>query len=140
MIHIALPYVITQALLHTHFPKLLSCHCIIHQQAICTNVMGYYDAKWLLDLAFMIDVTQKINHLNLLLQGKETNIWDMISAVKHSVLNSHYTFQKMESKRFALFLHLKDVRKSRRCSWGFQCFQVLQPIVKTLIEACRQIH
>lgn len=33
------------------------------------------DADWLLDLAFLTDVTEKINHLNLKLQGKEKNIY-----------------------------------------------------------------
>lgn len=40
------------------------------------------DAEWLLDLAFLIYVTEKMNHLNLQLQGKDKKICDMISAIK----------------------------------------------------------
>ena len=40
------------------------------------------DAEWLLDLAFLMDVVEKLNHLNLRLQGKDKNICDTISAVK----------------------------------------------------------
>ena len=41
-----------------------------------------FDPEWLLDLAFLTDVPEKINHLNLQLQGKDKNISEMISAVK----------------------------------------------------------
>ena len=41
-----------------------------------------FDPEWLLDLAFLTDVPEKINHLNLQLQGKDKNISDMIGAVK----------------------------------------------------------
>lgn len=40
------------------------------------------DPAWLLDLAFLTDITAKLNELNIELQGKEKNITEMISAVK----------------------------------------------------------
>ncbi|CAM4361987.1 unnamed protein product [Leuciscus chuanchicus] len=85
------------------FPKFLHYHCIIHQQALCAKVMGFdhvmtpvikiinsirskakqhrgedtsmlQDTEWLLDLAFLTDITVKLNNLNCELQGKEEEI------------------------------------------------------------------
>ena len=38
--------------------------------------------EWLLDLAFLVDITGMLNELNLDLQGKDKTIDDMISAVQ----------------------------------------------------------
>ena len=40
------------------------------------------DTEWLLDLAFLADVREKLNNLSCELQGKGKTISDMISAVK----------------------------------------------------------
>ena len=39
------------------------------------------DTEWILDLAFLTDITGKLNHLNCELQGKGKTVADMISAV-----------------------------------------------------------
>uniref|UniRef100_A0A1A8L2L2 Uncharacterized protein n=1 Tax=Nothobranchius pienaari TaxID=704102 RepID=A0A1A8L2L2_9TELE len=39
------------------------------------------DIEWILDLAFLTDITGKLNHLNCELQGKGKTVADMISAV-----------------------------------------------------------
>ncbi|KAL1492435.1 hypothetical protein ABEB36_010687 [Hypothenemus hampei] len=39
------------------------------------------DNKWVLDLAFLSDITAKLNELNLQLQGKNKTLTDMVSAV-----------------------------------------------------------
>ena len=39
------------------------------------------DTEWILDLAFLTDITGKLNHLNCQLQGKGKTVADMISAV-----------------------------------------------------------
>ena len=36
---------------------------------------------WLLDLAFLTDLTEKLNHLNRELQGKDKTVAHMMSAV-----------------------------------------------------------
>jgi hypothetical protein len=39
------------------------------------------EVSWLLDLAFLTDITSKLNEVNLELQGKDRNISSMISVV-----------------------------------------------------------
>lgn len=39
------------------------------------------DTEWTLDLAFLMDITGKLNHLNCELQGKGKTVADMISAL-----------------------------------------------------------
>lgn len=38
--------------------------------------------QWLLDLAFLTDLTNMLNELNLELQGKDKTVVNMISSVK----------------------------------------------------------
>ncbi|KAG8451802.1 hypothetical protein GDO86_003847 [Hymenochirus boettgeri] len=40
------------------------------------------DSNWLQDFAFLVDITEKLNDLNLKLQGKDKHILEMISEVK----------------------------------------------------------
>ena len=46
-----------------------------------TDYAQLEDEQWLLDLAFLTDLTALLNELNLELQGKEKNIVNMISSV-----------------------------------------------------------
>lgn len=39
------------------------------------------DTEWILDLAFLTDITGKLNHLNCELQDKDKTVVDMISAL-----------------------------------------------------------
>lgn len=39
------------------------------------------DTKWILDLAFLTDITGKLNHLSCELQGKGKTVADMISTI-----------------------------------------------------------
>ncbi|GFW78286.1 general transcription factor II-I repeat domain-containing protein 2 [Trichonephila clavipes] len=63
--------------------------------------------NWLSDLEFLVDITMKFNELNLKLQGKNSHIADMISAVNsfkcklellkaHSLKNSMSHFQNVK--------------------------------------------
>ncbi|GFX38689.1 general transcription factor II-I repeat domain-containing 2A-like protein [Trichonephila clavipes] len=40
------------------------------------------DEKWLMKLAFLYDITVKLNDLNLSLQGKNKSLTDMVSVIK----------------------------------------------------------
>ncbi|XP_056138883.1 general transcription factor II-I repeat domain-containing protein 2-like [Lampris incognitus] len=61
------------------------------------------DAEWLLDLAFLTDVTEKMNELNLQLQGKDKNLSDMISAVNAFSAKLSLYIQQVKNKRFQHF-------------------------------------
>ena len=68
--------------------------------------------EWLLDLAFLTDVTEKINHLNLQLQGKDKNISDMISAVKAFSAKLSLYIQQVKNKRFQHFPSVSKMLES----------------------------
>ncbi|KAK0142715.1 General transcription factor II-I repeat domain-containing protein 2A [Merluccius polli] len=70
------------------------------------------DAEWLLDLAFLTDVTEKINHLNIQLQGKGKNICDMISAVKAFSAKLSLYIQQVKNKRFQHFPSVSKMLES----------------------------
>lgn len=67
------------------------------------------DAEWLLDLAFLTDMTEKLNHLNSQLQGKDKTISDMISAVKAFKAR----LQQLKNKRRQHFPTVVNVLESR---------------------------
>lgn len=74
------------------------------------------DAEWLLDNAFLTDVTEKLKDLNLQLQGKDKNIYDMISAVKAFKTKLIFLHSASEKQRIsALPLSRKNVGEPCRC-------------------------
>lgn len=66
----------------------------------------------MLDLGFLTDVTDKLNNLNLQLQGKDKTIGDMISAVKAFKAKLSYLFQQVKNKRLQHFPSVKMVLQS----------------------------
>ena len=75
--------------------------------------------EWLLDLAFLVDITGMLNELNLDLQGKDKTIVDMISAV---------TAFKQKLKLVSSQLHQRVLRNFRNMmseleNQGKQCDQ-----------------
>lgn len=67
------------------------------------------DAEWLLDLAFLTDVTEKLNQLNLHLQGKDKTICDMISAVKAFRAKLSFYLHQVKNKRLQHFPSVSKV-------------------------------
>jgi len=64
--------------------------------------------KWLEDFAFLVDITEKINFLNLELQGKEKEIINMISDVQAFSSKLAYWENKMKNGDFQHFPTLQE--------------------------------
>jgi len=64
--------------------------------------------EWLLKLAFLTDVSLKLNELNTELQGKARSISDMISSVNSCKMKLKLWMVKLGKKNTTHFLHLKD--------------------------------
>ncbi|KAF0737720.1 general transcription factor II-I repeat domain-containing protein 2-like, partial [Aphis craccivora] len=64
--------------------------------------------KWLEDFSFLVDITEKINFLNLELQGKEKQIIDMISHVQAFSSKLAYWENKMKNGDFQHFPTLQE--------------------------------
>ena len=80
-------------------------------------------AVWLLDPAFLTDVTEKINHLNLQLQSKDKkhmryNKCCEVFQCKTVIIHSVSETLMVSALRFSL----KEVRKSHRLIQCFKCF------------------
>lgn len=64
------------------------------------------DEKWLLDLAFLTDITSKLNDLNLELQGKDKSIFQMISSVNAFKQKLTLLVSKLEKNNLTYFPNL----------------------------------
>uniref|UniRef100_A0AAR2LN01 DUF4371 domain-containing protein n=1 Tax=Pygocentrus nattereri TaxID=42514 RepID=A0AAR2LN01_PYGNA len=65
------------------------------------------DTEWTLDLAFLTDITGKLNHLNCELQGKGQTVVDMISAVNAFKAKMNAFSADLQRKRV---LHVPSVQ------------------------------
>ena len=66
---------------------------------------------WLLDLAFLTDLTQKLNHLNRELQGKGKTVPHMISAVNSFKAKTNIFSAQVEKKKMLHFSSVQAVLK-----------------------------
>ncbi|KAJ4927331.1 hypothetical protein JOQ06_015064, partial [Pogonophryne albipinna] len=64
------------------------------------------DEEWLLDLAFLTDITHMLNELNLELQGKDRTVVDMISSVNAFKRRLHLLCSKLQRKDLANFQNI----------------------------------
>ncbi|KAJ4922292.1 hypothetical protein JOQ06_024330, partial [Pogonophryne albipinna] len=64
------------------------------------------DEEWLLDLAFLTDITHMLNELNLELQGKDRTVVDMISSVNAFKRRLHLLCSKLQRKDLANFKNI----------------------------------
>lgn len=67
------------------------------------NYDQLHDDVWLLDLAFLTDITAKLNELNLELQGPNKTIFHMISSVNAFKQKLNLLLSKLENKNLANF-------------------------------------
>lgn len=77
------------------------------------------DAGWVLDLAFLTDLTGKLNQLNLQLQGNGKTICDMISAVKAFKANLCLYLQQIKVKKLHHFPSVQKVLQENKAAAGF---------------------
>lgn len=117
------------------------------------------DTEWILDLAFLTDITGKLNHLNCELQGKGKTVGDMISSVKAkmSIFSMHLqrkkvlhfpsvqsvlkgnasaseTFDKAAEKYFQVINRLGQEFENRFCD-----FDQLEPCVSFISNPFMQV-
>lgn len=108
------------------------------------------DSGWLIDLGFLTDIMEKLNSLNLELQGKDKSIAEMISSVKsfkakldllisHLQINSLVHFPHMKKMlgdnelNGTLFIkHLQELKK--QFEERFLQFKHIEPIVSFCIN------
>ena len=64
------------------------------------------DHRWLLDLAFLTDLTNMLNDLNLQLQGKDKTVIDMISSVNAFKRKMQHLSSKLHRHDLANFKNL----------------------------------
>ena len=72
------------------------------------------DAEWLLDLAFLTDVTEKINQLNTQLQGKDKCVADMISAVRAFSAKLSLYIQQVRNQNFQHFPSVSNMCETHK--------------------------
>ena len=85
------------------------------------NVPQLSDKKWILDLAFLTDLTTFLNELNVKLQGKEKLLPDMYSDVKSFTvklkLSYNFNFILMKKKLDHFVCCKKEMETFQQCNW-----------------------
>ncbi|CAB4063446.1 unnamed protein product [Lepeophtheirus salmonis] len=93
--------------------------------------------EWILDLAFLTDVREKINKLDLQLQCNVKKICDMLSIMKAFSIKTVIAHLASEKQKIsALLFCRKYAGQSERSIQRFKCVQVLQPLIKACTGVC----
>ncbi|KAG8224907.1 hypothetical protein J437_LFUL006265 [Ladona fulva] len=78
------------------------------------------DSSWLLDLAFLADITEKLNILNLHLQGKDKELAQMMGSVKAFKAKLTLWISQMRSKSLVHFPNTKKMTNDNATNeWQF---------------------
>lgn len=76
------------------------------------------DKKWILDLAFLTDITTFLNELNVKLQGKEKLLPDMYSDIKSFSVKLKLLYKHIDEKKLDHFVYCKKaMEKFKQCNW-----------------------
>uniref|UniRef100_K7FGN3 HAT C-terminal dimerisation domain-containing protein n=1 Tax=Pelodiscus sinensis TaxID=13735 RepID=K7FGN3_PELSI len=73
------------------------------------NFKQLEDSSWLMDLAFLADITDKLNILNLELQGKDKHVAQMIGSVKSFKAKLILWMSHMKTKSLIYFPSMKKM-------------------------------
>uniref|UniRef100_K7GCV0 Uncharacterized protein n=1 Tax=Pelodiscus sinensis TaxID=13735 RepID=K7GCV0_PELSI len=108
------------------------------------------DSSWLMDLAFLADITGKLNILNLELQGKDKHVAQMIGSVKSFKAKLILWMSHMKTKSLVHFPSMKkmvcdsDFNPSpfvihiqtllEQFEKRFQQFTIIEPVVAFLVN------
>ena len=68
------------------------------------------DKRWILDLAFAVDITEHLSKLNLKLQGKEKTITYLYDNIKCFITKLNLWKTQIQSKNLTHFPSLKDAK------------------------------
>jgi hypothetical protein len=83
------------------------------------NVPQLSDKKWILDLAFLTDMTTFLNELNVKLQGKEKLLPDMYSDIKSFTVKLKLFYKHhIDEKKLDHFVCCKKaIETFQQCNW-----------------------
>ena len=76
-------------------------------------VLELQDEKFLMDLAFMVDITEHLSDLNKVLQGKDILVHRLVSTLKSFIKKLKLWIQQLKDQNFAHFSQLGTQKCSR---------------------------
>jgi hypothetical protein len=82
------------------------------------NIPQLSDKNWILDLAFLTDITTFLNELNVKLQGKEKLLPDMYSDIKSFSAKLKLFYKHIDEKKLDHFVCCKKaIETFQQCNW-----------------------
>ena len=113
---------------------------IEEKKTFINNEKENYDelaySRWLIDLGFITDIMEKLNSLNLKLQGKDKNIAETISSVKSFKAKLDLLISHLQINSLMDFPHMKKMLGNNQLNGSLfiKHLQVLKNILK--IDFC----
>ncbi|XP_070408067.1 general transcription factor II-I repeat domain-containing protein 2B-like [Nothobranchius furzeri] len=107
LLHTEIRWLSRGRVLQRFFPLL--CEIKKLMQSKGEDISLLEDIEWILDLAFLTDITGKLNHLNCELQGKGKTVADMISAVNAFKAKMNIFSVHLQKKRVLHFPAVQSV-------------------------------
>ena len=90
------------------------------------------DTEWTLDLAFLIDIIWKLNHLNCELQGKDKTVAEILSCLNAFKAKTNIFCMHLQKKKVLHFPSLQLVLKNNASA-----FEIFDRVAE---NCCELIH
>ena len=103
----------------------LRCEIQIFMEEKGKEVHELNDIFWMKDLAFMVDITDHLNHLNIQMQGKNKLVTEFYDLIRAFEIKLQLFQRQIAAHNFAHFPNLKSMQNANNLDDGDQRREIL---------------